>query len=94
MTHESLRSAAQGFKIVAITFNVAIFRLNLPRLLYSHRVADILELCAMAVLSLLPNRWLVSTRAAFILSLLLSLFPSRDFFSLSALKDLDFLSAR
>jgi hypothetical protein len=46
------------------------------------------QLVGLAVLSLIPNRWLVFTRFTFAVFLLLSLFPFRVFFHLYAYKGL------
>ena len=44
----------------------------------------------LAVLSLIPNRWLVFSRISFVIFLLLTLFPFNIFLHISAYRDLDF----
>ena len=52
------------------------------------RTADV-QLIGLAVLSMIPNRWLVFSRTSFVIFLLLTLFPFRVFFHTSDYRDLD-----
>ena len=88
MTNPSLKSLAWACKIIAIFISVVVgLWLLHPRWGVS-RIADV-QLIGMAVLSLIPNRWLVFSRLSFVLFLLLTLFPFRVFFHISAFRDLD-----
>jgi hypothetical protein len=53
-----------------------------------NRFADF-ELIALAVLSLIPNRWVVFSRTSFATFLLLTLFPLNMFLHISAYRHLD-----
>src|SRR4051812_16883969 len=87
MSNQSLKSLALACKTLAIVVSVVV-----PMLLGHrwgvNRIADV-QLVGLAVLSLIPNRWLVFSRITFILSLLLTLFPFRVFFHVSAFKGVD-----
>jgi len=52
------------------------------------RTADV-QLIGLAVLSLIPNRWLVFSRISFVIFLLLTLFPFRIYLDASAYRHLD-----
>ena len=87
MSNQSLKYLALSCKIFAIIGSVV-----LPMLL-GHRwavnpVADV-QLVALAVLSLIPNRWLVSSRISFVIFLLLTLFPFHVFFHVAAFNGID-----
>jgi hypothetical protein len=87
MSTQSLQSLALASKALAIIVSVV-----LP-MLFGHRwgvnsVADV-QVVALAILSLIPNRWLVFSRITFIVFLLLMLVPFRVFFHLSAFKGVD-----
>jgi hypothetical protein len=87
MSDQSLKTLALACKTLAIVVSVVV------PMLFGHRwgtnrIADI-QLVGLAVLSLIPNRWLVSSRIVFVLFLLLTLFPFRVFFYASAFKGID-----
>jgi hypothetical protein len=87
MSNQSLKTLALACKTLAIVVSVVV------PMLFGHRwgtnrIADI-QLVSLAVLSLIPNRWLVFSRTTFVLFLLLTLFPFRVFFHTSAFKDID-----
>ena len=83
MSNQNLKSLAMACKILAIAVWVLA-----PWLLgsYHHTVYDIqhigfiIQNAALALLSLIPNRWLVSSKTAFGISLLVALFPLHVFF--------------
>jgi hypothetical protein len=84
----SLRSLAWMCKVMAIFISAVV-----PLLIFRprwgvNRIADAQIVC-MAVLSLIPNRWLVFSRISFVIFLLLALFPFRIFFDISAYRNLD-----
>ena len=87
MTNQSLKSLAWACKVLAIIDSVV-----LPLILHPHwglnRIADV-QLVGLAVLSLIPNRWLVFSRASFVTFLVLTLFPFRIFFHIPDYRDLD-----
>jgi hypothetical protein len=87
MSNQVLKSLALACKALAIVTSVV-----LP-MLVGHRwginpVADV-QLVGLAVLSLIPNSWLVFSRTTFFIFLLLTLFPFRVFFHVSVFKDVD-----
>jgi hypothetical protein len=85
--NNSLEWLALGCKLLAIFVSVVI-----PMVLRPHwgvnPIADV-QLVVLAILSLIPNRWLVFSGPSFFIFLLLALFPFRVFFSLSALRGAD-----
>ena len=87
MTNQSLKSLAWACKVLATLDSVVA-----PLILRPHwglnRIADV-QLVGLAVLSLIPNRWLVLSRESFVIFLLLTLFPFQIFFRVSAYKDFD-----
>jgi hypothetical protein len=87
MGNQSLKSLALACKTLAIVVSVVV-----PMLLGHrwgvNRIADF-QLVGLAVLSLIPNRWLVFSRITFVIFLPLMLFPFRVFFHLSAFKAVD-----
>src|SRR5882757_3086903 len=87
MTNPSLKSIAWACKVLAVADSVVA-----PPILHPHwgvnRIADV-QLIGLAVLSLIPNRWLVFSRVSFVIFLLLTLFPFRVFFHISAFGDFD-----
>jgi hypothetical protein len=85
MRNETLKCLAIACKILAIVTCVVLPIIFRPRW-GINRIADI-QLVGLAALSLIPNRWLVSSRIVFVLFLLLTLFPFRVFFY--AFKDAD-----
>lgn len=87
MTNPSLKSLAWACKVLAVIGSVVVPLILHPRW-GVNRIADV-QLIGSAVLSLIPNRWLVFSRISFLISLLLSLFPFRDYFDISAYRDLD-----
>jgi hypothetical protein len=56
-----------------------------------NRVADV-QLVGLAVLSLIPNCWLVFSRISFVIFLLLASFPFRIYFDAAAYSNLDLAS--
>jgi hypothetical protein len=87
MSNQSLKPLALACKTLAIIVSVV-----LPMLL-GHRwgvnpIADV-QLVGLAVLSLIPNLWLVFSRITFVIFFLLTLFPFHVFFHVSAFKDVD-----
>ena len=87
MNNQSLKLLAWVCKILAIVGSV-----GLPLILHPrwgvNRIADV-QLVGLAVLSLIPNRWLVFSRISFVIFLLLTLFPFSIFLHISAYRDLD-----
>jgi hypothetical protein len=87
MGNQSLKSLALACKILAIVMSVV-----LPMILRSrwgvNPIADV-QIVGLAVLSLIPNRWLVFSGITFVLFLVLTLFPFRVFFHISAFKCVD-----
>jgi hypothetical protein len=90
MSNPSLKSVALACKVLAILECVGLPLILRPRWGLD-RIADV-QLIGLAVLSLIPNRWLVFSRAPFVLFLVLTLFPFRDYFYISAYKDVDWAS--
>ncbi len=90
MTNPSLKSLAWACKVLAIIGSVGVPLILHPRW-GVNRIADV-ELIVLAVLSLIPNRWLVFSRVSFVIFLLLTLFPFRVFFHISAFRDFDLAS--
>ena len=87
MSNQSLKTLALACKTLAIVVSVVV------PMLFGHRwgtnrIADI-QLVGLAVLSLIPNLWLVFSRITFVLFLLLTLFPLRVFFHVAAFKGVD-----
>jgi hypothetical protein len=87
MTKLSLKALAWACKVLAILVNVGGPLILHPRW-GVNRIADV-QLIGLAVLSLIPNRWLVFSRMFFIIFLLLTLFPFRDYFRISSYRDFD-----
>jgi hypothetical protein len=87
MNNQSLKLAAWVCKIVAIAASVAV-PVILPPRWGVNRIADV-QLVGLAILSLIPNRWLAFSRISLVIFLLLTLFPSRIFFHISAYRHLD-----
>jgi hypothetical protein len=87
MGNQTLKCLAIACKILAIVTCV-VLPIILRHRWGTNRIADI-QLVGLAVLSLIPNRWLVSSRIVFVLFLLLTLFPFRVFFYASAFKGVD-----
>src|SRR5260370_23040659 len=87
MTSPSLKSLAWTCKILAVVDCVLLPLILHPRWGVS-RIADV-QLIGFAVLSLIPNRWLVISRISFVIFLLRTLFPFRLFLHTSAYRDLD-----
>jgi hypothetical protein len=81
MTNPSLKSLAWVCKGLAIAGSVVVPLLLHPRW-GVNRIADV-QLIGLADLSLIPNRWLVFSRASFVLFLLLTLFPFHIYFDIS-----------
>jgi hypothetical protein len=88
MNNYSLKLPALASKILAITVSVVvplwIFR---PRWGVS-MIADV-QIVGLAVLALIPNRWLVFSRISFVVFLLLTLFPFRGFFRVAPYRGVD-----
>jgi hypothetical protein len=91
MTNPSLKSLAWAGKVLAIFGYVVV-----PLILHPHwgvnRIADV-QFIGLAVLSLIPNRWLVFSRISFVIFLLLTLSPFDFLFQSSTYRDLDLASA-
>jgi hypothetical protein len=87
MDNQSLKLAALVCKILAIAGSVVLPLILHPRW-GVNRLADV-QLVGLAVLSLIPNRWLVFSRISFVLFLLFTLLPFRIFFHISVYRDLD-----
>jgi len=90
MTNQTLKFLAWACKVLAIIDSVGLPVLLRPRWGIS-QIADA-QLIVLAVLSVIPNRWLVFSRIFFTTFLLLTLFPFRVFFHISAYKDVDLAS--
>ena len=86
MNDQPLKWATWVCKIVAIVGNVCVPLILHPRW-GLNRIADV-QLVSLAVLSLIPNRWLVFSRISFVMFLLLTLFPFRIFLESSAYRKL------
>ena len=78
MSKESFKSLTQASKIIAIFFAVIIRLIIFPPRWGESSFNDVLTI-VMAILSLLPNRWLVFSRVSFVLFLLIALFPLAAF---------------
>jgi hypothetical protein len=90
MNKQSLKLPAWVCKILAIAGSVVVPLILHPRW-GVNRIADV-QLVGLTVLSLIPNRWLVFSRISFDIFLLLSFFPFRIFFHISAYRDFDLRS--
>jgi len=88
MNNQSLKSFAWACKVLAIVGSVVVPLWILHPRWGVNRIAD-LQTIGLAVLSLIPNRWLAFSRTSFVTFLLLMLFPFRDFFRISTFSDLD-----
>jgi hypothetical protein len=87
MTSPSLKTLAWACKVLAMIGSVVVPLILHPRW-GVNRIADV-QLLGLAILSLIPNRWLVFSRMSFVIFLLLALFPFRIYFESSAYRDLD-----
>jgi len=87
LTYLSLKSLARTCKVLAILVSVVV-PLILGHRWGVSRVADV-QLLRLAVLSVIPNGWLVFSRISFVIFLLLTLFPFRVLFHISAYRDVD-----
>jgi|SRR6266436_3505448 len=92
MNNQSLKSLAWACKVLAIVGSVVVPLWILHPRWGVNRIADV-QIVGLAVLSLIPNRWLVFSRISFVAFLLLTLFPFRDFFRISTFSNLDLGSA-
>jgi hypothetical protein len=84
----SLRSLAWMCKVLAIFISVVV-----PLFIFRGRggvspIADA-QIVGIAVLSLIPNRWLVFSRISFAAFLLFALFPFNFLFDISVYRNLD-----
>jgi hypothetical protein len=88
MNNYSLKLPALAFKTLAIVVSVVvplwIFR---PRWGVS-MIADV-QIVGLAILALIPNRWLVFSRVSFVVFLLLTLFPFHGFLEFSSYRGVD-----
>jgi hypothetical protein len=75
-------------KILSVFFTVVIGLWILPHRWGVNPVADI-QSVLLAVLSLVPNRWLVCSRVSFIVFLLVTLFPFHVLFPVSVFTGVD-----
>lgn len=91
VTAPSLKSLAWACKVLALVINVLLRVWILPPRWGADPKADV-QIIGFAILSLLPNRWLVFSRIPFLLFLLLAMSPFRIFLSISALRNLDVAS--
>jgi len=91
MKNQFLKWAAWACKILAVIINVCVPLILHPRW-GLNRIADG-QLVSLALLSLIPNRWLVFSRIPFVIFLLLTLFPFRIFLESSAYRAFDMQSA-
>jgi hypothetical protein len=82
-----LKSVALAWKTLAVITSVVLPMILRPRW-GVNPIADV-QLVGLAVLSLIPNRWLVSSRITFVIFLLLTLFPFHVFFHVAAFKGVD-----
>ena len=87
MSNKSLKLLALTCKILAIFVSV-IVPMILPPRWGVNPIADI-QLLGLAVLSLVPNRWLVFSRTSFVISLVLTMFPFHVYFSVSVFRGVD-----
>ena len=92
MNNQSLKSLAWACKVLAIVGSVVVPLWILHPRWGVNRIADV-QIVGLAVLLLIPNRWLVFSRISFVAFLLLTLFPFRDFFRISTFSNLDLGSA-
>ena len=88
MTNPSLKSLAWACKVLAIFISIVVPLWILHPRWGVNRTADV-QLIGLAVLSLIPNRWIVFSRISFLIFLLLTLFPFRVFFRISDFQDFD-----
>jgi len=88
MTNQSLKSLAWVCKGLAIVGSVVVPLWILHPRWGVNPIADA-QIVALAVLSLIPNRWLVFSRISFVIFLLLTLFPFRVYLHISTFRDLD-----
>jgi hypothetical protein len=88
----SLKWLAPACKLLAIFVSVIVPMVLHPRW-GVNPIADV-QLVGLAILALIPNRWLVFSSASYFLFLLLALFPFRVLFSLSAYRggDIGFIA--
>lgn len=83
-----MKSVALACKTLSIITSIVLPMIFRPRW-GVYPVADV-QLVASAVLSLIPNRWLVFSRITFVIVLLLTFFPFHVFFHVAAFKGVDF----
>jgi hypothetical protein len=88
MNNQYLKWLARLCKTLGIFISVVLGLLIFPPRWNISVVVDA-WVVGMAVLSLVPNRWLVSSRISFVIVLLPSLFPFRVFFDISSYRGLD-----
>jgi hypothetical protein len=88
MDNQPLKSLSWTCKILAI-FVSAVIPLWIFRPRWGVNPTDDVQIVVLAVLSLLPNRWLVFSRISFLIFLLLTLFPFRGFFHIAVFRSLD-----
>ena len=91
MSNQHLKWLALAGKIVAIAVWIVV-----PWVLGSyhhydeHHTVYLVQNSLLAVLSLIPNRWLVFSRTSFVIFLLLTLLPFDVFLPLSVFRGVDF----
>lgn len=88
MSDQYLKWLARLCKTLAVFISVVLGLLIFPPRWNVSAVADAWVVC-MAVLALVPNRWLVSSRISFVIVLLPTLVPFRGFFEISNYRDFD-----
>lgn len=89
--NRALKPLARVFKIFALV-DYVVAPLVLRPHWGIHKVADA-ELIGLALLALIPNRWVVGNPFLFGTILVLSLFPNRDLLAFSTWRGLDVASA-
>jgi hypothetical protein len=92
MNSVPLRSLVLASKLFAIFVSVAV-----PRFIFRprwgvHLIANVQIIC-LAILSLIPNRWLVFSKVSLVTFLLLTFLPFRVLFDISGYREVDFGSA-
>jgi hypothetical protein len=88
MSNQSLKVLSLACKILAVFFTVIVGLWILPPRWGVNPVADV-QAVMLAVLSLVPNRWLVFSRISFVIFLLIALFPFHVFLLISVFRGVD-----
>ena len=85
MSGQSLKQPAIICKVLSFLISVVVGLWLLPPRWGVNTISDV-QAIVLAILSLIPNRWLVSSRISFVVFLLIALFPFGVYFSVSAYK--------